>query len=99
MNGYVNVTMPLPDGLDVAASITVYRLEEDGSLTKCATAVKDGYVTFSTNHFSTFVFVQEGVNGAPKTSDANVMRLSLAIMLLLAGTAVVCMAKKKKAFR
>ena len=99
MDGYVNVTMPIPAGLDAAANITVYRLEADGSLTKCATAVKDGYITFSTNHFSTFVFVQGGVNGAPKTSDENAMRLYLAILLLLAGVAVFGMTKKKNVLR
>ena len=98
MDGYVNVTMPLPTELKDAVRVTVYRMEEDGHLVKCATAVKGGYITFSTNHFSTFVFVHEGVNGAPKTSDENEMRLCLAMLLLLAGVAIVNIAKKKKIF-
>lgn len=67
LDGYVNVTMPVPEGIDGSRAV-VYRLEDDGSLTKCRTAFSNGYLTFQTNHFSTFV-IAEDTNAAPKTGD------------------------------
>lgn len=59
LDGYVNVTVPLPDGVAETAKLAVYRLEEDGSLTACETEVSDEALTFQTNHFSTFVVTKE----------------------------------------
>ncbi len=63
LDDYVTVTLPVPEGLTVSLSrtITAYRLEDDGSLTKCFTTIADGKLSFRTNHFSTFVFVEEDI--------------------------------------
>lgn len=57
LNGYVQVSLPVPENLSVpeGKTIVVYRCENDGTLTKCKTTVKDGIVTFETNHFSYYV--------------------------------------------
>lgn len=63
MDGYVVVTLPVPEGFTVSLekTIGVYRLEDDGTLTKCSSSVVDGKLSFSTNHFSTYIFVEEPV--------------------------------------
>ena len=63
MGDYVVVTLPVPEGFTVSSTTTiaVYRLEDDGTLTKCTSTVVDGKLSFSTNHFSTYVFVEEPV--------------------------------------
>lgn len=73
MDGYVVVTLPVPEGFTVSASKTigVYRLEDDGTLTKCASDVVDGKLSFSTNHFSTYIFVEEPVVVADVPAENN----------------------------
>ncbi len=68
---YVNVTMPIPEGLSFGNGVVlaVYRVEEDGSLTHCQSAVKNGMLTFATNHFSTYIIVQNAVETSPKTGE------------------------------
>ena len=63
MGDYVVVTLPVPEGFTVSSTTTiaVYRLEDDGTLTKCTSTVVDGKLSFSTDHFSTYVFVEETV--------------------------------------
>ena len=63
MGDYVVVTLPVPEGFTVSSTTTiaVFRLEDDGTLTKCTSTVVDGKLSFSTDHFSTYVFVEEPV--------------------------------------
>lgn len=90
LNGYVSVTLPVPDGLTTADGrrLMVYRLEEDGTLTRCETTVENGNVTFVTNHFSTYIFVEEAV-GTVNTSDNMSGILLLAFFMLVMGGALV----------
>ena len=73
MDGYVVVTLPVPEGFTVSRdkTIGVYRLEDDGTLTKCASDVVDGKLSFSTNHFSTYIFVEEPVVVADVPAENN----------------------------
>ena len=73
MDGYVVVTLPVPEGFTVSLekTIGVYRLEDDGTLTKCASNVADGKLSFSTNHFSTYIFVEEPVAVADASAENN----------------------------
>jgi hypothetical protein len=84
--------MPLPDGMTEkeGKTIVVYRLESDGSLTRCDTTVCNGKVTFKTNHFSTFILAEQDTSAvAPDTSDAGTNRVLFALaMFLLGGCAV-----------
>ena len=78
LNGYVNVTVVRPADLVIGEGqqLVVYRLEDNGTLTKCECAVDDNYVSFLTNHFSTYIFSVEDVTTAtnntttsPKTGE------------------------------
>jgi LPXTG-motif cell wall-anchored protein len=97
LNGYVSVTLPIPEGLSVSdgKTILVYRLEDDGSLTKCNSTVSNGTITFQTNHFSTYIFVEYSAGVSPDTSDANSSILLMALLLLVCGAAVIWTSRKK----
>lgn len=87
LNGYVNVTFPIPDGFSASNGklLIVYRVEDDGTLTRCDTATANGCLTFSTNHFSTYVLVEQTGAVSPKTGDVNT-----SLLLIFAAAAVVC---------
>lgn len=98
LNGYINVTLPIPDGMSAGSGkvIMVYRIEDDGTLTQCVTATKDGYLTFATNHFSTYVIVEQSAVTSPKTSDANVNAVfAFAMFAVAAGVCSACVWRKK----
>ncbi len=98
LNDYVSVTIPMPAGLTIGAGqqLTVYRLEDDGTLTKCDTTVADGKVTFMTNHFSTYLFVAEAANTSPDTSDNFAATANLALLLFAVGIVMVSVYAKKR---
>lgn len=60
-NGNVTIKMEIPEGFNIANKLTVYRVEEDGTMTKLDTKVDKttNKVEFTTNHFSTYVLVEE----------------------------------------
>lgn len=58
-NGKLEITTDVPTGYDVSR-IAVYRLSEDGtSYIKLESKVVDGKVVFETDHFSTYMIVEE----------------------------------------
>lgn len=97
LKGYINVTLPIPDGLsaDNGKRLVTYRIEEDGSLTKCDTATSNGYLTFATNHFSTYVIVEEAAATSPKTGEDNVVFI-WSLIALAAGVSGIFMMKKRR---
>ncbi len=95
LGGYVEVAIPLSQVYDrqlaSGRTITVYRVEDDGTLTKCETSVElsaDGTrsIVFKTNHFSTYIFVEE-VATSPKTGETLPYGYVIVIMACLAGLA------------
>jgi LPXTG-motif cell wall-anchored protein len=107
LSGYVQVSIPVPSNINVNSgkAIVVYRLEDDGSLTRCQTTVENGVITFLTNHFSTYIVAEEDAsantdNGqdavtSPKTGDDSYMGFVLLLTVLLAGMGSVAIAKRK----
>ena len=97
LNGYVQVSIPVPSNINVNSgkTITVYRLEDDGSLTRCQTTVESGVITFTTNHFSTYVIVEEDAIHSPKTGDDSYMIYIVCMMVFIIGLGFVVTAKKK----
>ncbi len=96
----VSVTLRIPDDFTVAPEnvIVVYRLNEDGSLTRCSTSVSGSYLTFQTNHFSTFVIAEQTKAGAakfvnrakaPGTGEKVSVALAASLGLILAGLAAL----------
>ena len=92
--GYINVTLPIPTGMatEEGETIRAYRLESNGKLTKLDTAVANGQVTFATNHFSTYVLVEENAMMSPKTGDNFAV---MPVVLLAVVAAGVVLIKKK----
>ena len=98
--GYINVTLPVPAGMadDKGETIRAYRLEANGKLTKLDTAVADGQVTFATNHFSTFVLVEESEMISPKTGENN-MSAYVTLLAVVALAGVVVTTRKAREMR
>ena len=96
LNGDVKVHLPIPAGLTVAAGqeVCVYRLESDGTLTKCPSETKGSTVSFTTNHFSTYVFAVEKQSASPKTSD-NAM-VTFGILMLFAAFSLIAAGYKTR---
>ena len=99
LNGYVQVSVPMPANITVkeGKAIVVYRLEDDGTLTRCDTTVENGVITFKTNHFSTYIVAEEDVTAvtSPKTEDVSAgINLIFCMGILLAGAAAVAMKRK-----
>lgn len=57
-NGKVQISIPVPQGYNTS-KILVYRIADNGEKTKYDVTVKDNYITFETNHFSTYVVAEE----------------------------------------
>lgn len=101
LDGYVIVTLPVPEGFTVSSTKTigVYRLEEDGTLTKCTSSVVDGKLSFSTDHFSTYVFVEEEITtqnvDAPATGDTTADNTANAVSTASAAPAQTALASVK----
>ena len=92
-NGDVKVTIPVPTALAKSTKVAVYRVGDDNKLVSCGTAdVTGGKITFTTNHFSTYVFADASVS-ATKPGDAAPIVLMLAVAAVAAGMVV---ASKKK---
>lgn len=99
LDGYVSVTLPIPADLSIGEgqTLVVYRMEDDGSLTRLSTTVADGKVTFITNHFSTYIFAVQNTSAiAPTTGDTNANRILLAMLLLVLGSAVLAYEGRKR---
>lgn len=101
-NGKLEITADIPTGYDVAR-IAVYRLSEDGtSYTKLDSKVVDGKVVFETDHFSTYMIVEEkttsdSADGTTKTGDVPVMAIILLVSFMaLAGITLVVSSKKSR---
>ena len=99
LNGYVQVSVPMPANITVkeGKAIVVYRLEDDGTLTRCDTTVENGVITFKTNHFSTYIVAEEDITAvtSPKTEDVSAsINLILGVVILLAGAAAFAVKRK-----
>ena len=72
LSNYVKVTLSRPADLVIGEGqqLVVYRLEDNGTLTRCESAINDHFISFLTNHFSTYIFSVENVKGTATTTDA-----------------------------
>lgn len=94
-NGDVKVTINVPEKVKNAKVIEVFRLDADKLVSLGKADVKDGKISFTTNHFSTYVFADVtpvATDSEPGGDTAPVMML-LAIAAV-AGAAVVASKKK-----
>ena len=86
LNGKVQVKMAAPFKPSKNNTIKVYRVDGD-NLVACTSVLSGDVLTFETDHFSTYAFVEEPAVKAPKTGDsANYML----ILIGLAFMSLVC---------
>lgn len=72
--GDVAVYIPIPydlEYLDLKGNIKVFRMEEDGSVTDMDAVVEGDNIMFTTDHFSLYTLVFEGVAETPDDPDKN----------------------------
>ncbi len=111
-NGKIEFTVDVPKNFN-SDLVAVYRLSEDGnSYTKLESTVKDGKVTFLTDHFSTYMIVEEKqevvepskpatdnnevADTTPGTGDVANYAIYAAAMLCAAGMLVIVSKKRAK---
>ena len=61
-DGEITVRIPLPDSFTTNKVFVCYVDSVSGKVTKIPCEVKDGYVTFKTNHFSEYAIVEQLAN-------------------------------------
>ena len=71
-NGNVTVKIPVPADMDTNG-LSVYRAEEDGTYTNMNAVYEDGYMVFTTDHFSIYVMTVEELTAPsePECSHAD----------------------------
>ena len=92
-NGSVTVKIPLPEGFEDSGTYYVYYQDDDGKLTDMhATFTSDGYVTFTTTHFSTYILSPE------KLSDDAIPNTGVVLLIIpaLAAAAGIVISRKRK---
>ena len=110
--GNVTVKVPVPEKFKDAEKIYVYRAETDGTYTDMKAEVKDGFVVFTTNHFSKYIVTTEvltktetpapetpkptDTTPADTTTNPNTGVAVALIPAILAGAVVIVSAKKRK---
>ena len=101
LSGKVSVTMRLPFTMGQNSTLKVYRVDGE-RLIECRATVANGMLTFETDHFSTYIFVEQEIPTVEESTDAtppssNIAVIVVVAVLLLAAIAgVVVFVMKKK---
>lgn len=69
-NGKVKISIPIPASFD-DSKLTVYRLDENNTKTEYQVAAVNGYATFETDHFSTYVLGEKTEISDENQDNAN----------------------------
>ena len=98
LNGKVSVTMDIPFTMAENSTLKVYRVD-NGTLVNCPATVSNGKITFETDHFSTYIFVEKTATvvapeptpeqppvTAPQTGDTS--SITTFILLMIAGVSL-----------
>ena len=94
LGGKVKVTLPLPFKLGKDRMVEVYRVEGE-KLIKCSSSVSGEYLTFETDHFSTYVFA-EAMMDSSSVGMMIVLYIVVAIVLLVAFGCIIFFHKNQK---
>lgn len=92
LNGNVTVKIPVPDKLNGAENYYVYHQAEDGELTDMHAAVEGDYVSFVTDHFSTFILSTEKL----PNDDSPATGVTLLFIPAVIAAAAAAVTKKRK---
>lgn len=102
-NGKVTISIPIPTDYD-KTKLAVYRIADDGTKTKYDVKVIDNLATFETDHFSTYVLVENNVvnntnskekDDTPKTGNLDIINYVL-VITALAGIGIIAFKKYSK---
>ena len=77
--GSVTVKIPIPETMD-GESVKVYRREADGTMTDMNAAYKDGYMVFTTEHFSEYKLTTASGALGDVNGDGNIDPLDVLIV-------------------
>lgn len=92
LTGSIKIEVTLPDGY---GNPVVCYLSTDGRTTVLDSSVKDGVITFSTNHNSYYVIAQK-TGDSPQTGDNSNMLLWLALLVISGGVLTALFVSHKK---
>ena len=69
-NGKFLVKIPVPTELN-GKDLIVYYITSDGNIEEHEVTVKDGYASFETNHFSTYILAEKATNKVVEIDEEN----------------------------
>ena len=69
-------------------------MNDDGTYTNCNATINEGKITFTTNHFSTFIIVEQANDSVIKDTGENPM-VFVYLAMLLSGIAVVELIRRR----
>jgi len=99
-NGKFEVTIPIPENLK-GKNLAIYYINDSGEKEEYTVEIKDGIVTFETNHFSTYVLTegaaQEEKDDTPKTGSDNKAFIILPVVIIITiitGAGIYCFKRK-----
>jgi len=93
-NGKFIVSIPVPEILK-DKEITVYYINEKGEKEEHIATVKDGYASFETDHFSTYILVEKEAEENPNTLDSIQKNIVIGIISMI-GILVISLYLKKR---
>lgn len=109
-NGKVKISIPIPSDYN-KQRLAVYRIESDEEKTEYAITVEEGYATFETNHFSTYVLAEKQENDtsdnetkkeeasdikkAEVPNTGDITNITVLLALALTGAVIIFAVKKK----
>ncbi len=67
-NGKIKVSIPIPSGYNTS-KLVVYRVTENSEKIEYKPVINGNYVTFETDHFSTYVLAEQTTSNKPNTDN------------------------------
>lgn len=94
-NGEFEVNIPLPEIFKDKKELSVYYIDDKtGKKEEHTATVKNGYVTFETNHFSTYALSEKRVkDDTPPTGNSDIINYVI-ITTTIAGIGIITLKKK-----
>ena len=96
INGNVTVTIPVPKELKGADTYYVFYKADDGKLTDMKAAYKDGVITFTTTHFSTYIVSTVNLLEDKTTPNSGVEDVAVISGAAIVAAAAVIISKKRR---
>ena len=96
INGTVTVTVPVPDELKGADTYYVFYKADDGTLTDMKATCKDGVITFTTTHFSTYIVSTVNLLADKNTPNSGIEGVAVIAGLAIAAAGAILLTKKRK---